>query len=83
MTTGNLISATGLDLMQATGFTIVADKLNFVRYGKSSDVFFLLQLLLLPLLLLCPLLKISILSDHYEDICHISARYIVVLFSQK
>ena len=38
VTTGNLISATGLDLMQATGFTIVADKLNFVRYGKSFTI---------------------------------------------
>lgn len=32
LTTGNLLSPTGLDLMQATGFTIVADKLNFLRY---------------------------------------------------
>lgn len=32
MATGNLVSPTGLDLMQATGFTIVADKLNFFRY---------------------------------------------------
>jgi len=32
ITTGNLQSNTGLDLMQTTGFTIVADKLNFFRY---------------------------------------------------
>ena len=32
MATGNLVSTTGLDLMQATGFCVVADKLNFFRY---------------------------------------------------
>lgn len=32
MATGNLISRTGLGLMQATGLTVVADKLNFLRY---------------------------------------------------
>ena len=32
MATGNLVSNTGLDLQQASGFTIVADKLNFYRY---------------------------------------------------
>lgn len=32
LSTGNLLSPTGLDLMQATGFSIVADKLNFLRY---------------------------------------------------
>jgi DNA-directed RNA polymerase I subunit RPA2 len=32
MATGNIVSPTGLDLMQATGFTVVADKLNFFRY---------------------------------------------------
>lgn len=32
MATGNLLSPTGLDLMQQSGFTIVADKLNFTRY---------------------------------------------------
>ncbi|XP_002742157.1 DNA-directed RNA polymerase I subunit RPA2-like [Saccoglossus kowalevskii] len=30
--TGNLNSKTGLGLMQATGLTVVADKLNYVRY---------------------------------------------------
>ncbi len=30
--TGNLISQTGLDLMQVSGYTVVADKLNFNRY---------------------------------------------------
>jgi DNA-directed RNA polymerase I subunit RPA2 len=32
LSTGNLKSATGLDLMQAKGFTIIADKLNNMRY---------------------------------------------------
>ncbi|KAK3259971.1 DNA-directed RNA polymerase I subunit RPA2, partial [Cymbomonas tetramitiformis] len=32
LNTGNLISSSGLDLNQVSGFTIVADKLNFVRY---------------------------------------------------
>ena len=32
MATGNLNSPSGLDLMQVSGFTIVADKLNFFRY---------------------------------------------------
>jgi len=32
LTTGNLNSPTGLDLQQVSGFTIVADKLNFLRY---------------------------------------------------
>lgn len=32
MATGNLVSNSGLDLQQATGFTIVADKLNWFRY---------------------------------------------------
>ncbi|XP_064598141.1 LOW QUALITY PROTEIN: DNA-directed RNA polymerase I subunit RPA2-like [Liolophura sinensis] len=32
MATGNLVSRTGLGLMQATGLTVVADKLNFMRY---------------------------------------------------
>lgn len=31
MATGNLLSPTGLDLMQVSGFTVVADKLNFFR----------------------------------------------------
>ncbi len=30
--TGNLISPTGLDLQQATGFTLIAEKLNWQRY---------------------------------------------------
>jgi DNA-directed RNA polymerase I subunit RPA2 len=30
--TGTLTSNTGLDLMQVTGFTIIADKLNYVRF---------------------------------------------------
>lgn len=32
VTTGNLVSKTGLDLMQVAGFTIVAEKLNYYRY---------------------------------------------------
>lgn len=32
MSTGNLVSTTGLDLQQTAGFTIVAEKLNFYRY---------------------------------------------------
>ena len=32
LSTGNIISSTGLDLMQVSGYTIVAEKLNFLRY---------------------------------------------------
>ena len=32
LATGNLISQTGLDLQQASGYTIIAEKLNFLRY---------------------------------------------------
>lgn len=32
LSTGNLISNTGLDLQQTSGYTIVAEKLNFYRY---------------------------------------------------
>ncbi|CCJ29126.1 unnamed protein product [Pneumocystis jirovecii] len=32
LSTGNLVSSTGLDLQQTTGFTIIAEKLNFYRY---------------------------------------------------
>jgi DNA-directed RNA polymerase I subunit RPA2 len=32
LSTGNLISSSGLDLQQATGFTIVAERLNLLRY---------------------------------------------------
>lgn len=32
LATGNLISRTNLDLMQTTGFSIIADKLNNIRY---------------------------------------------------
>lgn len=32
LATGNLVSNTGLDLSQASGYTIVAEKLNFYRY---------------------------------------------------
>jgi len=32
LVTGNLISSSGLDLMQVSGYTIVAEKLNYFRY---------------------------------------------------
>lgn len=32
LSTGNLISPSGLDLQQASGFTVVAEKLNFLRF---------------------------------------------------
>ena len=32
LSTGNLVSATGLDLQQTTGFTVVAEKINFYRF---------------------------------------------------
>eukprot|EP00798_Chlamydomonas_sp_ICE-L_P010691 gene10691-12383_t len=32
LNTGNLVSKSGLDLSQTTGFTVVAEKLNFFRY---------------------------------------------------
>ena len=43
LNTGNLISRSGLDLSQATGYTVVAEKLNFFRCSylilKSDKVF--------------------------------------------
>jgi hypothetical protein len=32
ISTGNLISSSGLDQMQITGYTVVADKINFLRF---------------------------------------------------
>lgn len=32
LSTGNIISSTGMDLMQVSGYTIVAERLNFLRY---------------------------------------------------
>ena len=32
LATGNLVTPTGLDLQQASGYTIIAEKLNFYRY---------------------------------------------------
>jgi DNA-directed RNA polymerase I subunit RPA2 len=32
LSTGNIVSTTGLDLMQVSGYTIVAERLNFLRY---------------------------------------------------
>lgn len=41
LNTGNLISKSGLDLSQATGFTVVAERLNFHRcaagFGLHSE----------------------------------------------
>ena len=34
LNTGNLVSKSGLDLSQASGFTVVAEKLNFFRQAK-------------------------------------------------
>ena len=32
LSTGNLVSSTGLDLQQTSGFTVVAEKINFYRF---------------------------------------------------
>ena len=32
LSTGNVVSSSGLDLMQVSGYTIVAERLNFLRY---------------------------------------------------
>ena len=32
LSTGNVVSSTGLDLMQAAGFSVVAERLNMWRY---------------------------------------------------
>ncbi|PVU97677.1 hypothetical protein BB561_000394 [Smittium simulii] len=32
LATGNLVSKTGMDMQQTSGFTVVAEKLNFLRY---------------------------------------------------
>ena len=32
ITTGNLVTSSGLDMMQVSGYTVVADKLNFFRF---------------------------------------------------
>lgn len=39
LNTGNMVSRSGLDLSQATGFTVVAEKLNFYRYAVALVVF--------------------------------------------
>ena len=36
LNTGNMISKSGLDLSQATGFTVVAEKLNFYRCARAA-----------------------------------------------
>ena len=36
LNTGNLVSKSGLDLSQATGFTVVAEKLNFFRQATGA-----------------------------------------------
>ena len=33
LNTGNLVSKSGLDMSQNTGFTVVAEKLNFFRFA--------------------------------------------------
>lgn len=38
LNTGNLISRSGLDLSQATGFTVVAEKLNYHRYVDNPTL---------------------------------------------
>src|SRR5947207_2728722 len=38
LATGNLNSVSGLDLQQVTGYTIVAEKLNFLRYLLPSHL---------------------------------------------
>ncbi len=38
LNTGNLVSKTGLDISQATGFTVVAEKLNFFRFTPPSPL---------------------------------------------
>jgi len=38
LNTGNLVSTNTLDLSQNTGFTVVAEKLNFFRCGVFSGV---------------------------------------------
>jgi DNA-directed RNA polymerase I subunit RPA2 len=40
LNTGNLVSRSGLDLSQSTGFTVVAEKLNFFRWVVVQPVFF-------------------------------------------
>lgn len=32
LATGNMVSSSGLDLMQVSGYTVVADKINFLRF---------------------------------------------------
>jgi len=32
LATGNMVSSTGLDMMQVSGYSVVADKLNFLRF---------------------------------------------------
>ena len=36
LNTGNLVSNNTLDLSQNTGFTVVAEKLNFFRWASAS-----------------------------------------------
>ena len=37
LNTGNLVSNSTLDLSQNTGFTVIAEKLNFFRYAPGLD----------------------------------------------
>lgn len=45
LSTGNLISPTGLDLQQTAGFVVVAEKINFYRFisRKLSALVFILR----------------------------------------
>lgn len=38
LNTGNLVSKSGLDLSQSSGFTVVAEKLNFFRWASFAHV---------------------------------------------
>ena len=40
LNTGNLVSSNSLDLSQATGFTVVAEKLNFFRCPLAQPYIF-------------------------------------------
>ncbi len=39
MCAGNIVSSTGLDLMQVSGYTIVAERLNIFRYDRPVYVY--------------------------------------------
>ena len=39
LNTGNLVSKSGLDMSQSTGFTVVAEKLNFFRWASHLELY--------------------------------------------